>query len=143
MPKPCQGIDPMSHLHGRWLWGPLAAMTLALAGCSHVGNDMLEITPRVFSECSGPNIAVRVEWNATSVVGDDGVRLFVYKPGRQPTLWMQAASKGEGQTGRWASDGWTVTLVDNHGRLLATRTLQTTACPQQQVSSSPVIGNPR
>lgn len=101
----------------------------ALAGCSHFGNDMLQITPATFSDCQGANIVVHVKWDATSVVKSGGVRLFVYKAGRQPALWVQASAKGEADTGLWASDGWTVTLVDDHGKLLATRTLQSTACP--------------
>lgn len=100
-----------------------------LTGCSHFGNDMLQITPAAFSDCQGANIVVHVKWDATSVVKSGGVRLFVYKPGRQPALWVQASASGEADTGLWASDGWTVTLVDDHGKLLATRTLQSTACP--------------
>lgn len=112
--------------------GRLAALALlvaGLSGCSHFGNDMLEITPTSFPECQAPNIAVHVRWNAEPVVKDGGVQLFVYKPGGEPRLWMLAGPQGDADTGLWASDGWTVVLLDDHGKLLATRTLQTTACP--------------
>lgn len=114
---------------GAWL-APLVVVALALAGCSHFGNDMLEISPAVYPECRDPDIAVRVQWDATAVVKGGGVQLFVYKPGVQPKLWIQAPAKGEAETGQWASDGWTVILLDDRGKLLATRTLQTTACPE-------------
>lgn len=114
-----------------WSWlVPLVAVALALASCSHFGNGMLEISPAVYPDCQAPDIAVRVTWDATAVVKGGGVQLLVYKPGRQPKLWLQAAAKGEAETGQWASDGWTVILRDEHGKLLATRTLQTTACPE-------------
>lgn len=105
------------------------ACLVPLAGCSHFGNGMLQITPAVFSDCRGTNIVVHVKWDATSAVKSGGVQLFVYKPGRQPELWMQVPARGEADTGQWASDGWTITLVDDRGKLLAMRTLQSTVCP--------------
>lgn len=128
-------MSPLTAEHGyrrmRRTRQVLLALTClpVLAGCSHFGNDMLQITPATFSDCQGADIVVLVKWDATSVVRSGGVQLFVYKPGRQPVLWAQAPAKGEADTGQWASDGWTVTLVDDRGKLLATRTLQSTACP--------------
>lgn len=107
----------------------LIAAAIGVGGCSHFGNHALQITPAVFSECEGTNIAVNVKWDATSVGNGGAVRLFVYKPGQVPTLWQLAAPKGEAHTGKWASDGWTVTLVGDHGKLLGVRTLQSTPCP--------------
>lgn len=117
---------------GAWrraaLRGLCVAAALLVAGCSHFGNAELQITPAVFSECAGPDIVVHVAWNATRKTRAP-VNLFVHKPGQTPVLWRQGEPKGEADTGAWASDGWTVDLVDQHGRLLATRTLVTTACP--------------
>jgi len=106
----------------------LMALSLAIAGCSRFGNSMLEIAPTVFSECRGVNISVHVAWDATSVVKRGTVQLFVHKPGHLPTLWRQGPPKGEADTGEWASDGWTITLVDDDHNVLSTRTLQTTPC---------------
>ena len=100
---------------------------MLLSGCSHFGNSDLQITPAVFPECTGPDIVVHVQWDATSVTRHP-VNLFVHKPGQAPTLWRQDAPKGKADTGKWASDGWTVSLQTKDGRLLATRTLQTTPC---------------
>lgn len=105
------------------------AAALLATGCSHFGNAELQITPSVFSDCAGPDIVVRVAWNATKAT-QKPVKLFVHKPGQPPVLWRQGAPEGEADTGAWASDGWTVDLVDDRGRLLATRTLVTTACPR-------------
>lgn len=102
-------------------------MIVTLSACSHVGNDRLEISPAVFSECNGPNTVVRVTWDATPLTTKP-IDLFVHKPGQRPILWRQDAPKGAADTGHWASDGWTVTLVDSHGRLLATRTLESRPC---------------
>jgi len=101
---------------------------LVLAGCSHFGNRTLEVTPAVFSECRGVNISVRVAWDATSAVSHGSVKLFVHTPGHLPSLWMQVAPKGEANTGKWVSDGWTITLVGDNHDVLATRTVQTTPC---------------
>jgi len=106
----------------------LVALSLAIPGCSRFGNGMLEITPAVFSECQGVNISVHVAWDATSVVEHGTVKLFVHKPGHLPVLWRQSPPKGEADTGEWASDGWTITLVDDDHDVLSTRTLQTTPC---------------
>lgn len=127
MPTSLRSVEPR---RCRMRWVRLVLVCLpALGGCSHFGNDMLQITPATFSDCQGANIVVHVKWDATSVVKSGGVQLFVYKPGRQPELWAQAPAKGEADTGQWAADGMTVTLVDDRGKLLATRTLQSTACP--------------
>lgn len=107
-------------------------MTLAvicvLAGCARFGDSALVITPTVFSECQGTDIVVHVAWDATRQVRQQNVKLFVYKPGQLPKLWMVAAPKGTADTGRWASDGWTVMLEDAQGRVLGMRTLQATPC---------------
>lgn len=121
--------DRIGNRHARRL---LVAFTLAVTacgGCARFGDDMLQITPESFSACQGTNTVVHVKWDASSVVKNGGVRLWVYKPGNTRVLWMQAGAKGEAATGRWASDGWTVKLVSDKGRLLGMRTLQTTACP--------------
>lgn len=89
---------------------------------------MLEISPPEFSACQGPDVVVGVSWDASSVVKHGGVSLFVYRPGQKRTLWIKGGPKGTAQTGKWASDGWTVVLVNDQGKLLATRTLQTTPC---------------
>lgn len=102
---------------------------VALGGCSHFGDSTLEITPAEFPECHGPDIVVHVAWNASRSAEGENVKLLVYKPGQLPKLWMVAPPKGEADTGQWASDGWTVMLENAHGKLLGTRTLQTTPCP--------------
>lgn len=110
-----------------WRWTVAMTLVAMISACSHVGNDRLEISPKVFSECGGPNTVVRVTWDATPLTTKP-VDLFVHKPGQRPTLWRQDAPKGAADTGHWASDGWTVTLVDSSGRLLATRTLESRPC---------------
>lgn len=115
-------------LDRRWRVVAVFAVASVLAGCSHFGNDMLEITPAVFSECQGPDIVVHVGWNATRAVKRGGVGLIVYKPGQRPVLWKHGKPKGEADTGKWASDGLTAVLVRDNGRLLATRTLESTPC---------------
>lgn len=120
--------DRLARGRGRLLTLAVAGAVLALGGCSRFGDSMLEIAPTSFSECEGPNTVVRVTWNATSVVHNGHVRLFVYKPGGRPRLWIEAAPAGSAETGRWASDGWTVTLVGDEDRLLAMRTLQSEPC---------------
>lgn len=97
-------------------------------GCSRFGDSALEITPAVFSECQGTDIVVHVAWDATRFADGKEVKLFVYKPGQLPKLWMVTAPKGSADTGQWASDGWTVTLENAKGRVIGMRTLQTTAC---------------
>jgi hypothetical protein len=104
----------------------LAGVLLA-AGCSRFGNSMLEFTPASFPDCKGPNIVVHVRWNASGKTKDK-VTILVYKPGHAPVIWMSAAPKGQGDTGKWMSDGSTMRLIDAKGRLLAMRTLTTTLC---------------
>lgn len=106
----------------------LLAAALAVAGCARFGDATLEITPTAFSECQGDDIVVHVAWDASRLARGKNVRLFVYKPGQLPKLWMAAAPKGAADTGQWASDGWTVMMKDAKGRVIGMRTLQTTAC---------------
>lgn len=105
----------------------LAAIVLAV-GCSRFGNAMLQFSPASFSDCKGPNIVVHVSWDAMRKTKGP-VTILVYKPGRPPVVWMpNVAPAGAHDTGEWMSDGSTMRLVDAKGRLLAMRTLETTAC---------------
>lgn len=106
----------------------LLVTVVTAAGCAQLGNSMLEFSPASFSDCEITNIVVNVRWDATSKT-DEPVTLLVYKPGKKPVAWMaDLAPKGEADTGKWMSDGSTMRLVDAHGRVLAMRTMQTTAC---------------
>jgi len=96
-------------------------------GWMRFGRASLEITPDVFPQCKGPDIVVHVTWDATAVTKKP-VYLLVHKPGQAPTVWTLTAPNGEADTGKWASDGWTVVLADIHHRRLAKRTLETVPC---------------
>ncbi len=104
----------------------VAAILLA-AGCSRAGNSMLQFSPASFPECKGPNIVVRVSWDATKKTKKD-IRIQVYKPGKTPNIWYMGPPKGQRDTGAWMADGSTMRLLDAKGRLLAMRTLETTPC---------------
>lgn len=106
----------------------LILLLAMLAGWAYFARRAsLDITPTVFSECKGPNVVVHVKWDASSVTKKP-VYLLVHKPGQAPSVWLMAAPKGEADTGKWASDGWTVALADSRHRRLAKRTLETVPC---------------
>lgn len=100
---------------------------LLAAGCSRAGNSMLEFSPASFPECKGPNIVVRVSWDATEKTRKN-VRIQVYKPGKTPNTWYMGPPKGQRDTDQWMADGSTMRLLDAKGRLLAMRTMETTPC---------------
>ncbi|KAF1686611.1 hypothetical protein B1992_06780 [Pseudoxanthomonas broegbernensis] len=105
----------------------MAVLVLLAAGCSR--NDvLLEIQPAQVSECDLP-VAVQVTWDASGR-GLDLAQLEVHNPGRRPTLWIQNAAVGSAATGKWAMDGFTVTLRTREGRELARRSLTTTPCSE-------------
>lgn len=101
---------------------------LCLSGCARLGNAELQFTPSVFSECEGPDIVVSVAWDAT-LQTQGPVFLEVHRLGQRPQLWMETAASGHSDTGDWMSDGTTIELRDDKGRLLAMRTLEMTPCP--------------
>ncbi|MEN1929263.1 hypothetical protein WCE37_09745 [Luteimonas sp. MJ250] len=105
-----------------------AATTLALAfatACSPRGAG-LEIDP-ARPACSIPKV-VTVRWN----LPPDQVlpaSLMVNGPGKPMKSWRRATTHvGEADTGAWASDGLTITLVSNAGKPLARRTLTRAPC---------------
>lgn len=102
-------------------------VALLLGGCTQFGNAQLQFTPSSFPTCKGPNIVVDVSWDATSRTKQP-IHLMVNKPGGQPRLWIEAPPKGHRKTPKWMSDGTTMQLRNAHGKLLAERTLTTTAC---------------
>ena len=99
---------------------------LALAACSPRGVE-LEIIP-ARTACPPPK-AVAVRWRLPA---DEllPAELRVNGPGKPSKPWRRAAThEGEANTGPWASDGLTVTLVSQSGKTLARRTLTREPCP--------------
>ena len=109
-------------------FGVLVVVAILLAaGCSRVGNSMLQFSPASFPECKGPNIVVRVNWDATRKTKEN-IRIQVYKPGNAPKVWYMGPPKGQRDTDKWMADGSTMRLIDAKERVLAMRTMETTRC---------------
>lgn len=126
---PLPGIDKAYFTPSRRKRLGLCLIVLAgmFVGWLRFGRVSLEIEPTVFAACKGPNTVVHVRWDAISLTKGT-VYLLIHKPGQAPTVWLAVAPKGEADTGKWASDGWTVALADSHHRRLAKRTLETVPC---------------
>lgn len=104
------------------------AMAVAIilgTACSPRGAD-LEIVPAK-PACTVPKV-VLVRWSIPDEAALPAL-LRINGPGRPMKDWRQAKTReGEAQTGPWASDGLTVTLVSSTGKALARRTLTTGPC---------------
>ncbi|WP_162124152.1 hypothetical protein [Pseudoxanthomonas taiwanensis] len=87
----------------------------------------LELEPEQVRACETPTVT-RVRWDATALRGEGGVRLEVNNLGRPPKLWVQGGKRGSAEAGKWAHDGYTVTLKALDGRVLARRTLASEPC---------------
>ena len=101
------------------------AVILVATACSPRGAS-LEIVP-ARPACTVPKV-VLVRW---SIPDEEALPalLRVNGPGRPMKDWRRAATRdGEAETGPWASDGLTVTLVSSTGEALARRTLTTAPC---------------
>lgn len=115
-----------------WIRCGAAVVLFATAGLAsawlHRGPAPVKLTlePQEVPECSTP-VATRVEWDAAAA-GATGVKLEVHNLGRPAKLWTQGGPAGSAEGGAWAHDGYTVTLKDSHGRVLARRTLTTQPC---------------
>ena len=105
---------------------PSVALLVLLTGCTRSSEVILELTPSVVSECLTP-VATRVRWDV-SPLGLQWARLEVNNLGAPRKLWMAGPQKGEAESGAWAHDGYTVTLMSNNGVVLARRTLITEPC---------------
>ena len=107
----------------------LALSIFALGGCSRA---KLELNPAVLAGCAaGHGEVVRVSWDASNS-GTKGVEVYIRRPGGTKRPWTRGKAVGSRETGRWASDGLTFILRDDHGRELARRTIETRRCPRRQ-----------
>ena len=98
---------------------------LATAACAPRGAT-LEILP-ARPACTVPKV-VAVRWSIPESEPLP-VMIKINGPGRPMKNWRQAVTRqGQADTGPWASDGLTVTLVSTSGRPLARRTLTRAPC---------------
>lgn len=105
----------------------VSLVLLALSACSPRGAE-LEIVPSR-PACTIPKV-VTVRWRMPA---DEPLpaQLRINGPGKPPKPWRRASThEGEANTGAWASDGLTVTLVSQSGKPLARRTLTRGPCEE-------------
>jgi hypothetical protein len=106
-----------------------AVAVLALGGCSRAS---LTLDPAVLPGCAaGHGAVVAVRWDARHVE-TKFVQVALTRPGGGERGWTRGKSVGGRNTGRWAVDGLTFILRDDHGRELARKTLETSRCPRKQ-----------
>ncbi|WP_132999625.1 hypothetical protein [Luteimonas arsenica] len=106
----------------------LSLALLTLAACSPRGAE-LEIIP-ARTACPPPKV-VAVRWRLPA---DEPLpaQLTINGPGKPTKPWRKASThEGEANTGSWAGDGLTVTLVSKAGKPLARRTLTREPCAKR------------
>jgi hypothetical protein len=92
----------------------------------------LSLDPAVVTGCAlGHGSVIVVNWDAGKVATRN-VSLYITRPGNSERLWLRSRPVGSRKTGRWATDGITFVLRDDHERELARRTLVTSPCPFKQ-----------
>lgn len=105
----------------------LLLMLAAVTSCSPRGGG-LELVP-ARPACKIPKV-VAVHWHL-SAEEPLPASLMVNSPGRPMKFWRRVSTHvGEADTGAWASDGLTVTLVSKDGQPLARRTLTRGPCEE-------------
>jgi hypothetical protein len=91
------------------------------------------VTPERYSECVGPIIVARIHWDMRGSASGPFVFLSAYRVGMLPTTFWSGPLVGDAVTGDWVTDGTTIILTDQKGRLLAKRTIESVDCPTKQL----------
>lgn len=121
-------MTPTGILHGLYSSLLVLVLVLVLAACSPRGAE-LEIIP-ARTACP-PQKVVTVRWRLPA---DEPLpaQLTINGPGKPTKPWRKAGThEGEANTGSWASDGLTVTLLSKAGKPLARRTLTREPCAKR------------
>jgi hypothetical protein len=105
--------------------GVLAAAVYAAADAVQ-----LELVPATVSACEKSPVATTVRWDA-SRLGLKSVRLEVNNVGSPRKVWQIRGSRGSAKTGKWAQDGYTVSLMWRNF-VLKKRTLTTEPCLERK-----------
>jgi hypothetical protein len=103
-----------------------------LAAGAYVAADtvQLELVPATVSACEKFPVATTVRWDASGL-GLKSVRLEVNNVGSRRKVWQIRRSSGTAKTGKWAQDGYTVSLMWRNF-VLKKRTLTTEPCPERK-----------
>lgn len=118
----------------------LSVPLLALAGMGtrfllKGGVAELTLTPDRIDQCDSQNIEVQVSWYAPH---HTTVNIYVSRLGAPPQLWVSAGGRGTEKTGAWITDGSSVMVMDEHGRMLARRTMTSVDCGPDSPQSGQV-----
>jgi hypothetical protein len=98
----------------------------------------LVVTPARYSECVGANIVAHVHWDMRGSAIGPYVYVSAYRVGMLPTTFSSGSLVGDAVTGEWVSDGTTIMLTDEKGRVLGKRTIESVDCPTTPIwASSP------
>jgi len=119
-------IECARRRYGQWLG--MVMSSVLLVACAQE-RAQLQFDPAVVSACEIP-VEVDVTWDA-SALGLEQVYLEVAELGLKPKLWVQSSAMNSQRTGKWISDGSTITLYAMDGTRLARRTLTTTPCENE------------
>lgn len=96
----------------------LAAMVL-VAGRSH---SLLQFSEASFPDCNGPNIVVRVSWNAMGRKTTERANILVSELGRNEVVETLRGARGKKALEKEWRMALTFASVDASGRLLTMRT---------------------
>lgn len=107
----------------------MAVVIATMAGSTHAPEALFVMESSVVSACQLP-VATRVRWDV-SPLGLELAQVEIHNLGQRPKLWVAGAATGEATSGAWADDGYTVVLKSKDGKVLASRTLTTTPCPDK------------
>lgn len=104
----------------------LFAMSCVAAAYVVANAARLELDPAIVSACEKFPVATTVHWDVSGL-GLKSVQLEVNNVGSPRKLWQISGSRGTAKSGKWAHDGYTVSLVWRDF-VLKKRTLATEPC---------------